>query len=136
MKIISALVLCMLSSLSSNNSSEEVIQKMYQRYAGKWMHSFTFNQTTENYRNDSLIKTAIWYLHHLFIFYRYFGTLVLIIEDGRIDMENGRPLFWVFVVMLLGVIGFLLFRRYRLKKKILESTTNEKQQSSLPPLPV
>jgi len=61
MKIISALVLCMLSSLSSNNSSEEVIQKMYQRYAGKWMHSFTFNQTTENYRNDSLIKTAIWY---------------------------------------------------------------------------
>ena len=51
-------------------------------------------------------------------------------------MENGRPLIWVFVVMLLGVIGFLLFRRYRLKKKILESTTNEKQQSSLPPLPV
>ena len=34
---------------------------MYDQYAGKWMHSFTFDQTTEMYRNDSLIKTAEWH---------------------------------------------------------------------------
>lgn len=44
-----------------NNNSEEVLQKMYKQYAGKWMHSFTFDQTTEMYRNDSLIKTAVWH---------------------------------------------------------------------------
>ena len=60
MKLILSLLLIALSP-NRNNNSEEVLQKMYERYAGKWMHSFTFNQTTENYRNDSLIKTSTWY---------------------------------------------------------------------------
>lgn len=34
---------------------------MHKKYAGKWMKTFSFNQTTDNYRNDSLIKTATWY---------------------------------------------------------------------------
>jgi len=61
MKIMLALLFTTLCSFHKYNNSNEVLQKMYQRYAGKWMHSFTFNQTTENYRNDSLVKTATWY---------------------------------------------------------------------------
>ena len=39
----------------------EIIFRMYHRYAGHWYHTFTFNQTTEQYRNDSLKKTQTWY---------------------------------------------------------------------------
>ncbi len=46
---------------SGTNNSEEVLQKMYQQYAGKWMHNFTFDQTTGVYRNDSLIRTSVWH---------------------------------------------------------------------------
>ena len=42
-------------------SSEELLKKMHDRYAGKWYRTFTFNQTTERYRNDSLINTTTWY---------------------------------------------------------------------------
>jgi hypothetical protein len=42
-------------------TGRDIIKKMYDRYAGKWYHSFTFNQTTEQYRNDSLKKTQTWY---------------------------------------------------------------------------
>ena len=49
-----ALIFCLIKP----NNSEEVLQKMYSQYAGKWMHSFTFDQTTGMYRNDSLIKTV------------------------------------------------------------------------------
>lgn len=41
--------------------SKEVLKKMYDRYAGKWYRTFSFNQTTEVYRNDSLQKTETWY---------------------------------------------------------------------------
>jgi hypothetical protein len=34
---------------------------MYKRYHTKWHKSLTFNQTTERFRNDSLIKTDTWY---------------------------------------------------------------------------
>ena len=61
MKIISTLFFLIFCSFFTKKDSEEVLQKMYRQYAGKWMHSFTFNQTTENYRNDSLIRTATWY---------------------------------------------------------------------------
>src|SRR5690242_14008580 len=46
--------------LIKTNSSEEVLQK-YHQYAGKWMHSFMFDQTTSVYRNDSLIRTSVWH---------------------------------------------------------------------------
>jgi len=38
-----------------------LLHKMYDRYHDKWHHSRTFNQTTEQYRHDSLIKSTIWY---------------------------------------------------------------------------
>ncbi|HEY4111923.1 hypothetical protein [Puia sp.] len=42
-------------------SGRDIVKKMHDRYAGKWYHSFTFNQTTEVYRNDSLRSTQTWY---------------------------------------------------------------------------
>ena len=45
----------------NHNAGDDVIEKMYNQYAGKWMKSFSFTQTTEMYRNDSLINTSTWY---------------------------------------------------------------------------
>lgn len=42
-------------------TGREIIARMYRQYAGHWYPSFTFNQTTEQYRNDSLKKTQTWY---------------------------------------------------------------------------
>ena len=41
--------------------SKEVLKKMHDRYAGKWYKTFSFNQTTEVYRNDSLKRSETWY---------------------------------------------------------------------------
>src|ERR1700722_18556367 len=62
MKIISTIILWFLLPVAHKNaSSTEVLQSMYSRYHGQWHKSLTFNQTTERYRNDSLIKTSTWY---------------------------------------------------------------------------
>src|SRR6202012_5418381 len=37
------------------------ITRMYHQYAGHWFRTFTFNQTTQQYRNDSLAKTQTCY---------------------------------------------------------------------------
>lgn len=42
-------------------TSKDVLKRMYKKYYGHWFKTFTFNQTTENYRNDSLVKTSTWY---------------------------------------------------------------------------
>ncbi len=34
---------------------------MYDRYHNKWHSSLSFNQTTERYKNDSLVKADTWY---------------------------------------------------------------------------
>src|SRR5580658_3963466 len=44
-----------------NATSQDVLQNMYKRYHNNWHKSLKFNQTTERYRNDSLIKTDTWY---------------------------------------------------------------------------
>ncbi|GAC1303808.1 MAG: hypothetical protein NVSMB24_10320 [Mucilaginibacter sp.] len=44
-----------------NATSQDVLLKMYNRYHNKWHKSLKFNQTTEQFRNDSLIRTATWY---------------------------------------------------------------------------
>ena len=43
------------------NDGESIVKKMYNTYHGKWYKTFTFNQTTEIYRNDSLKRTQTWY---------------------------------------------------------------------------
>src|ERR1700722_1004128 len=44
-----------------DTNSEKVLKQMYDRYSGKWYHTFTFVQKTENFKNDSLVKTSTWY---------------------------------------------------------------------------
>ncbi|MGH2649347.1 MAG: hypothetical protein ACRDE8_17335, partial [Ginsengibacter sp.] len=61
MKLIAAVFLFSIFSLNKNIDSKDVLKKMYDRYSNKWYHTFTFNQTTERYRHDSLIKTSTWY---------------------------------------------------------------------------
>lgn len=52
-----------LINLFTNNAGDDVLAKMHGRYAGKWMKSFRFTQTTERYSNDSLLNTSTWYEH-------------------------------------------------------------------------
>jgi hypothetical protein len=42
-------------------TGKDIVKKMHDRYAGKWYRSFTFNQTTEFYKNDSLRGSQVWY---------------------------------------------------------------------------
>ena len=42
-------------------SGRDIIKKMYDQYAGHWYRTFTFDQTTQQYRNDTLKKTQTWY---------------------------------------------------------------------------
>ncbi len=46
---------------ADNTSSKGVLQSMYNRYHGVWHKSLKFNQTTDRYRNDSLVKSDTWY---------------------------------------------------------------------------
>lgn len=48
-------------SPSKDLNSTAVLQKMYTRYHNRWHRSLSFNQVTERYRNDSLIKSTVWY---------------------------------------------------------------------------
>jgi hypothetical protein len=64
MKILSILFLFFLPFSSQKElNSTTLLQKMYARYHGKWHSSLSFNQTTEKYRNDSLVKSDTWYEH-------------------------------------------------------------------------
>jgi len=59
--IVTILLLLSFPLANKNATSTEVLQSMYSRYHGHWHKSLTFNQTTEQYRNDSLKKKATWY---------------------------------------------------------------------------
>ena len=59
--LIAFLILLITVSMISPPGSREVLKKMHDRYAGKWYKTFSFNQTTEVYRNDSLKHTETWY---------------------------------------------------------------------------
>jgi outer membrane lipoprotein-sorting protein len=48
-------------SFKPADDGEAIFKKMYKTYHGKWFKTFTFNQTTEIYRNDSLVRTQTWY---------------------------------------------------------------------------
>jgi len=49
------------SVFAFSQGGEELVKKMHNKYFGRWYHTFTFVQTTEIYRNDSLIRTSTWY---------------------------------------------------------------------------
>jgi len=67
MKIVSALLIMFLPfAVQKDLNSTTLLKKMYARYHGKWHSNLSFNQTTERYRNDSLVKTQTWYEHILY----------------------------------------------------------------------
>ena len=49
------------SSFINPPGSIEILKKMHERYTGKWYKTFSFNQTTEMYHNDSLKRSETWY---------------------------------------------------------------------------
>ena len=62
MKILSILLFLALPFSSPKDlNSTAVLQKMYARYHNKWHRSLSFNQVTERYQNDTLIKSDVWY---------------------------------------------------------------------------
>ena len=88
-----ALIFCLIKT----NNSEEVLQKMYNQYAGKWMHNFTFDQTTGMYRNDSLIRTVVW--HEAIVYPDKFridfgntkdGNAAIFTKDSVYSFRNGK----------------------------------------------
>lgn len=56
-------VIVFASAMKSPDTGKEIFAKMYERYAGKWYRTFSFSQTTEIYKNDSLIRNETWYEH-------------------------------------------------------------------------
>ena len=72
-------------------SGEALLRKMYKTYKGKWYKEFTFTQTAENYRNDSLIKTATWY--EAIVFPDNFRISFGEIKDGNAMIQKGDSTF-------------------------------------------
>ena len=96
MKILVLMLTLLAGSLKYNNS-EEVLKKMYTQFAGKWMQNFTFDQTTEMYRNDSLIKTATW--HEAIVYPDKFridfgdtkdGNAAIFTKDSVYSFQSGK----------------------------------------------
>jgi outer membrane lipoprotein-sorting protein len=73
---VAIIILCVASSFINPPGSIEILKKMHDRYAGKWYKTFSFNQTTEIYRNDSLQRSETWYENIKFPY------------DFRIDFGN------------------------------------------------
>lgn len=62
MKLIPAILfLALLVPVKKDSNSKEVLTSMYKRYHGVWHKSLKFKQSTERFRNDSLINTSTWY---------------------------------------------------------------------------
>jgi len=83
MKLLPAiLLLAFLTPAKNNSTSKEVLTSMYKKYHGTWHKSLKFTQTTERFRNDSLINTSTWY-----------ETIVypdlLRIDIGSVNSPNG-----------------------------------------------
>jgi hypothetical protein len=57
------LLLCSFTPVKKDLTSTTLLQQMYNRYHNKWHSTLQFTQTTERYRNDSLVKTDTWYEH-------------------------------------------------------------------------
>lgn len=58
--VLATIVVCVASSMIMPITGKDVIKAMHEKYSGKWYQTFTFNQTTEIYRNDSLLHSQKW----------------------------------------------------------------------------
>lgn len=65
MKIIGGFVAVVVLTMFTTkiNSSRDLLKAMHDRYAGKWYKTFSFNQTTEVFKSDTLKQTETWYEH-------------------------------------------------------------------------
>ncbi|HVS92571.1 MAG TPA: hypothetical protein VHE59_11090 [Mucilaginibacter sp.] len=59
--IVCVLILAFISKAHAQQTGSAILKQMYDRYAGKWYHNLAFDQKTEVYRNDSLIRDQKWY---------------------------------------------------------------------------
>ncbi|MFO0357318.1 MAG: hypothetical protein ACK50A_10200 [Sphingobacteriaceae bacterium] len=50
-----------LNAQSPYKNGNSLINAMYQKYENKWYKNFSFSQTMEFYRNDSIIKKDVWH---------------------------------------------------------------------------
>lgn len=67
---------------STAEAGEDVIQKMFEKYSGKWYENLTFKQKTSFYKEGQLNKTETWYEAMKI-------PLGLIVKTGSIDGGNG-----------------------------------------------
>ena len=70
---------------------------MHNHFAVKWYRTLTFSQKIESYKNDSLIKTAMW--HEAIVFPDYFrisfgeaneGNAVIFIKGSSFNFSKGK----------------------------------------------
>jgi hypothetical protein len=55
------LIIGILPRFTVELNSEQILRQMYDRYHGKWYSNYTFLQTTESYKKDSLTSKTTWY---------------------------------------------------------------------------
>lgn len=63
-------------AIKTPETAKELLMKMHEKYAGKWYKTFQFKQTTDMYKNDSLVRSQVWIEHIQFP------------ENFRIDFGN------------------------------------------------
>jgi hypothetical protein len=87
----------LISKAGFSQSGEDLVRKMHAKYFGRWYRTFTFVQTTEIYRNDSLIRTSTWYeaAHFPYQFRIDLGdpkdgNAVIYLEDSTYRFQNNN----------------------------------------------
>lgn len=126
MKLISILMMFGLNSFGQYKDAEGLLKGMYNRYAGKWYKSFVFIQTTDQYRNDSIVKSSTWYEAIVFPdkFRIDFGekkdsNAVIFLKDSVYNFRKGKLLRTTYnddnLTFLLGGMYFLKYEAVREK---------------------
>jgi len=87
----------LISKGAFSQSGEDLVRKMHAKYFGRWYRTITFVQTTEIYRNDSLIRTSTWYeaAHFPYQFRIDLGdpkdgNAVIYLEDSTYRFQNNN----------------------------------------------
>jgi hypothetical protein len=75
-RIITIIIFLIVSNFSFAQKDNQYLRAMHAKNAGRWYKTMTFVQTTEFYRNDSLVRKATWY------------EALKLPYDLRIDMED------------------------------------------------
>lgn len=96
--VITFIALCSLfvakaTPLKDSLTGEKVLQKMYKKYKGNWYKNFTFTQTTETFKKDSLVKTDTWY--ESIVFPDYFRISIGAAENGNAVIYNKDSVFQI-----------------------------------------